>query len=72
MSGLVTATDILAQLKGKTLGEELLLPSCMLRSEGDLFLDSLSLDEVEERLGIPVTPVENDGAVLIDAILGVE
>ena len=72
VSGLVTATDILAQLKGKMLGEELLLPSCMLRSEGDLFLDSLSLDEVEERLGIPVTPVENDGAVLIDAILGVE
>ena len=39
VAGLVTATDIAEQLAGKQLGEELLIPSVMLRQEGDMFLE---------------------------------
>lgn len=68
VAGLVTATDLTEQLKERDLGEELLIPASMLRNEGDLFLDSISVSEVSARLGVPVTPVENDGWRLVDAI----
>ncbi|MFQ8953456.1 MAG: DUF512 domain-containing protein [Oscillospiraceae bacterium] len=38
VSGLVTATDIIKQIGDKDLGDELLIPASMLRSEGDMFL----------------------------------
>lgn len=72
VSGLVTATDIEEQLKGKDLGEELLIPSVMLRAEGDMFLDSVTVEELSERLGIKITPVNNDGYELVNAILGIK
>lgn len=70
VAGLVTATDILKQLSGKELGEELLIPSVMLRDAGDMFLDSITLEELSEKLNIKITTVNNDGYELIDKILG--
>lgn len=70
VAGLLTGTDLIAQLKGRALGEELLIPSVMLRREGDLFLDDLSPADVERALGVCVTPVPNDGGQLLDALLG--
>lgn len=70
VSGLVTATDLYDQLKDIELGDELLIPSCMLRAEGDLFLDSISIDELAEKLNIKITPVPNDGWALTDCIFG--
>ncbi|MEE1238968.1 MAG: DUF512 domain-containing protein [Acutalibacteraceae bacterium] len=72
VSGLVTATDIEKQLKGADLGEELLIPSVMLRAEGDMFLDSVTVDELSERLNIKITPVNNDGYELVNAIFGIK
>lgn len=72
VSGLVTATDIEAQLKNENLGEELLIPSVMLRAEGDMFLDSVTVDELSKRLGVKITPVNNGGYELVDAILGIK
>lgn len=69
VSGLVTATDISEQLSGKELGEELLIPSNMLRAERDMFLDSITVEELSERLGVKITPVDNDGYSLVDAII---
>lgn len=71
VSGLVTATDIEQQLKDENLGEELLIPSVMLRAEGDMFLDSVTVDELSKRLNIKITPVNNDGYELVNAILGI-
>ncbi len=68
VSGLVTATDIYEQLKDKNLGEKLLIPSSMLRAEGDMFLDSITLDELSNRLNVSIIPVNNDGYELIYAI----
>ena len=72
VSGLVTATDIIKQIGDKDLGDELLIPASMLRSEGDMFLDSITLKELSERLNIKITPVANDGYELTEAIIGTE
>lgn len=73
VAGLVTGTDLLAQLdKEKIKGGRLLIPSVMLRHEGDMFLDSITLNELSEQLGVNVTPVPNDGWELLDALLGTD
>ncbi len=61
VAGLVTGGDILRQLAGRELGGGVLLPSVMLRHEQDRFLDDLTLEEFRQRIGVPVTVVENDG-----------
>lgn len=70
VSGLVIGTDILAQLKGRNLPRILMIPSSMLRAEQDLFLDSLSLEEVSSGLNREIRISMNDGADLLDKILG--
>ena len=70
VSGLVTGGDLIKQLKDKPLGDELLIPSVLLRREGDLFLDDVSLNDVEQELGVPVRPVPNDGYALMAALAG--
>lgn len=70
VAGLLTGTDLIDQLNGKDLGEELLIPSVMLRSEGDIFLDDLSPEDLEEKLKVKVTPVDNDGYALLSAMIG--
>ena len=70
VAGLVTGRDLLVQLDGVELGEELLIPANMLRHEQDKFLDDVTLEQVQEQLGVPVTPVENDGFELLNRMLG--
>ncbi len=70
VAGLVTAGDMIAQLKGKDLGERLLIPVNMLRHGGDVFLDDLRVADVEQALDVGVTVVEQDGFDLLDAMLG--
>lgn len=70
VSGLITAADIKNQLKGKDLGEEMLIPSSMLNSEQEMFLDSVTLKGLQKDLGVKITPVYNDGYDLTDKILG--
>ena len=72
VSGLITATDLEDQLKDKDLGEELLIPSVMLRDGGDMFLDSITLEELSRKLNIKITPVDNDGFQMLDKILGIK
>ncbi len=61
VAGLVTGQDIIAQLSGKYLGDELLVPSNMLRFERDLFLDDVSVEELQRKLGVRVKITEPDG-----------
>ncbi|MBQ3229738.1 MAG: DUF512 domain-containing protein [Clostridia bacterium] len=70
VSGLVTGGDIIKQLKGKPLGEALLIPENMLRAEGDLFLDNVSLEEVSNALGVPIIVNARGGYPLCEAITG--
>ena len=71
VSGLLTGRDIATQLKGKDLGDELLLSRSVLRSEGDLFLCGMTPDELETELGTKLCFNENDGAEFLFALLGI-
>ena len=70
VAGLVTGGDLIDQLRGKDLGQRLLIPVNMLRHGQDVFLDDVTVAQVEEALGVPVTPVNQDGFDLCDAIFG--
>ena len=71
VAGLITGKDLINQLSEKKLGDELLISRTMLRSEGDLFLCGSSLADVENGLGVKVTPVMQDGAGFVEAVLGI-
>ncbi len=70
VAGLVTASDIIATMNGKAGFDELLIADSMLRDGEDIFLDNITLDELEERLSLKVTPVPNDGYAFIEAVIG--
>ena len=71
VSGLVTGGDLMDQLRGLDLGERLLIPSNMLRAGEQVFLDDVTLAQVEETLGVPVRVVDAEsGFDLVDAMLG--
>ena len=73
VSGLITGADLLEQLAGKDLGERLLIPDNMLRAGERVFLDDVTVDQLEQALGVTVVPVPADsGFDLVDAILGRE
>jgi putative radical SAM enzyme (TIGR03279 family) len=54
VTGLLTGSDLLTGLEGCDLGEGLLLPAVMLRQGEPIFLDDLTLAELESRLPVPV------------------
>ena len=72
VSGLITGVDLVNQLTGNNLGNELLISKSMLRAEGDLFLCGASIDEVKSQLGVDITPVEQDGASFVASLLGIK
>lgn len=70
VTGLITATDLIAQLKDKELGDSLLLSCNMLRSTEKVFLDDITLDQVSDTLQIKTRIVQSDGRDLVYAIIG--
>lgn len=72
VSGLLTGSDIYDQLKDKSLFDELILPPNVLRSEGDLFLCGMSIDELSKKLDVNIRLSGNDGAGFVSAMLGIE
>ena len=71
VAGLLTGKDIAEQLGGTLSCDALLLPATTLRAEGDLFLCGMTPAELSQKLGVPITFVPNEGAALMDAILGI-
>ncbi|MCI9618848.1 MAG: DUF512 domain-containing protein [Dorea sp.] len=69
VSGLITGRDLIAQLRGQELGDRLLLPCNMFRSGEEVFLDDVSLAEVEEALQVRADIVKSSGQDFIDAVL---
>ncbi|MBR5542977.1 MAG: DUF512 domain-containing protein [Oscillospiraceae bacterium] len=69
VAGLVTGRDLINALKDKELTERLLIPEVMLRHGEDVFLDNISIADVERELGVKVVPVPNDGEKLLFAML---
>lgn len=72
VSGLIVGRDILNQLTGRELGEELFISSSALRVGEDIFLDDMTLEELENKLSVTITPVDNDGYQFIEKIADTE
>lgn len=74
VAGLVTGQDLIAQLQerqraGENLGETLMIPANMLRSGEQVFLDDVTVQEVEQALGLGVTVAEPTGQSFVEALL---
>jgi len=54
VSGLLSGGDIISALQGHDIGAVLLIPDVMLKEGESVFLDDVSLDELERRTGSPV------------------
>ena len=54
VTGLLTGQDLIQGLNGKDLGDELLLPSVMLRQGEKIFLDDMTLQELSSSLNVPI------------------
>lgn len=69
VSGLLTGQDLKAQLMGQDLGERLLLPQNVLKSGESVFLDDMTVKELEKALQVPVDIVKSSGKDFVDTIL---
>lgn len=74
VTGLITGQDLIAQLREEQimhpLGEEILIPVNMLRSGEKVFLDDLTVYDVEKEIGIPVGVVWSGGDEYVRSMLG--
>ena len=69
VSGLITATDIINQLKDKDLGSALYITRSMLKSDEEVFLDDITLEQLEEKLNIQVITCQNEGKDFVEKII---
>lgn len=70
VAGLLTGQDLKAQLSGLELGEELLLTEHMMKAGEKIFLDDMTVEELERTLQVPITIVKSDGKAFLKAVLG--
>ncbi len=69
VTGLLTGQDIIAQLKGKPLGEKLLLSEYILRSGEQILLDDYTVADMENTLQVRIDIVKSSGYDFIQAIM---
>lgn len=69
VSGLLTGTDIIEQLKGKELGEKLFLPKNCVRDSDTILLDDLYLEDIEKALNIKVQLSKDGGEGFINQFI---
>ncbi|MBQ8147426.1 MAG: DUF512 domain-containing protein [Lachnospiraceae bacterium] len=69
VAGLLTATDIMEQLKEMDLGDRVVLPSVVLKADEPIFLDDITLEEVQKALQVPIHIVKSNGMGFIQAII---
>lgn len=68
VAGLLSGADLLLQLQGQSLGSAVLIPEVMLKDGGQLLLDDLTLDDLCQRLQVPVLPVEASPWGILDGL----
>ncbi len=72
VTGLLTGQDIIEQLKDKDLGDVLLLPCNTLKSDEDIFLDDITLEQLQNALQVKVVVVQSSGMDLFNRIIETE
>ncbi len=70
VTGLLTGKDLIEGLQGRDLGEELLLPSVMLRQDEKIFLDDMTLQELCSSLNVSIRIV-HDAEDIVNGALGI-
>ena len=70
VSGLITGRDLIDALKGKDLGDRLIITRNMIRRDELDFLDDVTLKHASEELGVPIIATAQDGFASWDAITG--
>jgi putative radical SAM enzyme (TIGR03279 family) len=70
VAGLLTGQDIQAQLAGRALGDEVLVPAVTARDTDGVFLDDLTPADIADSLGVPLRMVEPTPGALLSAALG--
>ncbi|MCQ2429643.1 MAG: DUF512 domain-containing protein [Clostridia bacterium] len=70
VAGLLTGQDMLEQLKGKPLGDELIIPENTLRADEAMFLDDMTPAQLSDALGVPLCIGRNDPEQLLFALIG--
>ncbi len=68
VTGLLTGKDITEQIKGKELGEKLIIPNDMLKADEDIFLDDMTLEEFQKALQVQVAVVQSNGVDFVNEI----
>lgn len=71
VAGLITGGDLMEQLRGAT-ADAVVIPRCMLRQEGDLFLDDVSLAELQAAVPSPVLVTDGGGEDFLGILLGAD
>ncbi|MFT9496525.1 DUF512 domain-containing protein, partial [Anaerosolibacter sp.] len=69
VAGLVTGQDIINQLEHKNVGERLIIPESMLKTGEQIFLDDVTVDELQEKLGVRVVVSAVNGKDFLSKIL---
>ena len=72
VAGLLTGQDMLAQLTGRELGDQLIIPENTLRADEAMFLDDMTPAELSEKLNVPIRAGKNNGAEFSKELLGIE
>ena len=68
VTGLLTGQDLLKGLQGQELGEELLLPSVMLRQGEKIFLDDMTLQDLSSSLNVSIRIVHDANDIVNKAL----
>ena len=69
VTGLLTGQDIIAQLKGRDLGEILYLPENILRSGERVLLDDITVEDLAGALQVKTDIVKSSGYDFVDAFI---
>ena len=71
VSGLLTGCDIIEAV-GEKKADVILVPESSLRSDEEVFLDDMTLNDVEKALGCRMSMSPNDGYEFVRTIIGGE
>ncbi len=69
VTGLLTGRDILNQLRGRDLGDLVLLPGNLLRADAPILLDDVTVDDLKEALQTEIDSVQSSGRDFVHQIV---
>ena len=72
VTGLICGCDLLKTLEDNNVKGDVLISSSMLKSNEDIFLDDITVSDIEKKTGTRLIPTDNDGYIFTENILGEE